>query len=262
MSSTILGIIASSGVAAASFNPLDIANCKLWLDASDTATISLSGSNVTQWNDKTTNGFNLAQGTTAYQPSSGVNTQNGLNVITYGGNDVLFGATASNWNFLHSPTGATIFMALFSDTRASADVLLQTGGSSSVNGIYAERSVSDQISFAVNRGVSGSRVSDFAAGTLTDNQASYFSAVLDNSNATAANRLIYKIKGGSNLSGNTLTNAPSTSTCQNPLNLGAENNTGGGGFFGRICEVIMYSGVLSGTDITSVNSYLGTKWGI
>lgn len=34
------------------FSPTQISNCCLWLDASDTTTITLSGSNVTQWRDK------------------------------------------------------------------------------------------------------------------------------------------------------------------------------------------------------------------
>jgi len=259
MSNTILGIIAS---AIPPFSPTSIANLKAWSDASDTSTISLSGSKVTQWNDKSGNSKNITQATAAYQPSSGINTQNGKNVLTYDGSDVLFASTASDWNFMHNSTGATVFIALFSDTRAANGVLLQTGGSSSVSGILCSRDASDSLGWAVNRGVSGNRTSELTSGTLTDNQASYFSAILDNSNATAANRLIFKIKGGSDLTGNVLTNAASSATCQNALNVGAENTTGGDGFLGRICEVIIYSGVLSGANITSVNSYLSTKWGI
>lgn len=38
-----------------SFLPTQVGSCQLWLDASDSATVSLSGANVTQWTDKSTN---------------------------------------------------------------------------------------------------------------------------------------------------------------------------------------------------------------
>ncbi len=42
------------------FNPLTIGGCALWLDAADSSTLTLSGSNVTQWNDKSGNGRNTS----------------------------------------------------------------------------------------------------------------------------------------------------------------------------------------------------------
>lgn len=44
----------------------------LWLDANDTSTITLNGSTVSQWNDKSGNGRNAVQATAANQPGWGV----------------------------------------------------------------------------------------------------------------------------------------------------------------------------------------------
>ena len=55
-----------------SWLPTDLgADLALWLDADDVATISLSGSNVVQWNDKSGNDppRNATQGTAADQPT-------------------------------------------------------------------------------------------------------------------------------------------------------------------------------------------------
>ncbi|MFM6394347.1 MAG: hypothetical protein ACKPFH_18075 [Dolichospermum sp.] len=41
----------------------------LWLDAADSSTITLNGSNVSQWNDKSGNGRNATQATAARQPT-------------------------------------------------------------------------------------------------------------------------------------------------------------------------------------------------
>lgn len=46
----------------------------IWLDASDSSTITLNGINVSQWNDKSGNGRNATQSTAANQPLYGTNT--------------------------------------------------------------------------------------------------------------------------------------------------------------------------------------------
>ena len=51
------------------FQPTNFPSCALWLDAADTNSITFSGSNVTQWNDKSGNGNNAAQSTAANQPT-------------------------------------------------------------------------------------------------------------------------------------------------------------------------------------------------
>lgn len=68
--------------------PTDISGNTLWLDASDAG--SITGSPVSAWADKSTLGLNsVTQATGAEQPTTGVNTLNGLNVLTFDGNDRL-----------------------------------------------------------------------------------------------------------------------------------------------------------------------------
>jgi len=63
-----------------------------WYDASDASTVIRNGTAVTNWNDKSGNGRNLAQTTTANQPAY-TTTLNGLGVISYdGSNDRLLHA--------------------------------------------------------------------------------------------------------------------------------------------------------------------------
>jgi hypothetical protein len=51
------------------FNPNAISNCALWLDAADSSTLTLSGSNVTQWVDKSPSALVFTQATSAARPS-------------------------------------------------------------------------------------------------------------------------------------------------------------------------------------------------
>jgi hypothetical protein len=73
---------------ASSWTPADISTL-LWLDASDAATVTLSGSDVTQWDDKSGNGNHVTQSTSGNRPDYDTTTNivNGLNVITFDGSD-------------------------------------------------------------------------------------------------------------------------------------------------------------------------------
>lgn len=71
------------------FDPSKLTDCNFWLDASNTSSITLNGSNVSQWNDLSGNGYNATQATSASQP-------------TVSGNFVVF----SSNRFLTVPGGA------------------------------------------------------------------------------------------------------------------------------------------------------------
>lgn len=66
----------------------------LWLDAADSSTVTTVSGKVSQWNDKSTNGKNVIQGTDEYRPAYTSAGLNGKNVITFdGSDDVLTNAT-------------------------------------------------------------------------------------------------------------------------------------------------------------------------
>ena len=259
---TLLGILAS-GISGHLAPLSPVAGYTAWYDASDTATISDTSNAVTQWNDKSANGYNLTQSTSTRRPGTNTNTLNSKNVITFTGDDYLDAATASNWTFLSNSNGSTVFVALFCDTAASAGFFLDTNGSSSANvGTSINRIANDNLSMFVGRGVGGTYVIEYNPGALTDNAASYFSIKLDPANATAAQRAIVKINGGSNLTGNPETGAASSSTPFRPLRVGALGDDGSAGFVGKMAEILIYNSMLSDANIILNNSYLANKWGI
>ena len=61
----------------------------VWFDAADASTITSSSGAVSQWDDKSGNGRHVTQATAAAKPTTGANTQNGLNVLTFDGGDKL-----------------------------------------------------------------------------------------------------------------------------------------------------------------------------
>ncbi|MGH7237182.1 MAG: hypothetical protein ACREGF_01460, partial [Candidatus Saccharimonadales bacterium] len=73
----------TSDLSATPFDPSKLANLALWLDASDSATITQVANAVSQWNDKSGNSNNVTQGTGANQPVTNSFTINSLNAISF-----------------------------------------------------------------------------------------------------------------------------------------------------------------------------------
>jgi hypothetical protein len=64
------------------FDPRNIPNCALWLDGADVSSITLNGSTVSQWRDKSGNGYNMVQATSGNQPTFGT-SPNGNRMLTF-----------------------------------------------------------------------------------------------------------------------------------------------------------------------------------
>jgi hypothetical protein len=86
----------------------------LWLDAEDSASITLNGSTVSQWNDKSGNGRNVSQATAASQPTySATGWESSKPAIVYN-NKILENTTASLKLIARS-----LFVVVRETTRAS-----------------------------------------------------------------------------------------------------------------------------------------------
>ena len=78
------------GILKKKFQPNNLSDIKLWLDASDTSTITHSSNAVSGWDDKSGNGFQLQS---FGDPSTGTRSLDGKNVIDFDGDDYFESAT-------------------------------------------------------------------------------------------------------------------------------------------------------------------------
>jgi hypothetical protein len=242
------------------FEPTDIAGCKLWLDAADTASISVSGSAVTQWNDKSGNAYHFTQGTSANRPSSGTRTQNGKNVIDFDGTNDLLTTTAakSAFNFLHSST-STIFQVYKLDTTVATQGIMgaQGGSPSQIGYVQFNVGTTEYLSAGAGSGVYVYQITQTIGTT-----ARYNTLKSDPANATAANRALVSLNGAAFTGGNTANSAAVSSDSTSTLSVGDAGTSGGVPLDGFIGEIIIYNSILSAGNITSVQNYLAEKWGI
>ena len=77
--------VTSAGDAGAAelWTPAELDGVQLWLDASDASTITLNGSTVSQWDDKSGNNRHATQATASNQPTYTTAGLNGKNVLTF-----------------------------------------------------------------------------------------------------------------------------------------------------------------------------------
>jgi hypothetical protein len=87
------------------------ANLALWLDAEDTASITLNGSNVAQWDDKSGNSNHVSNGATSTQPAYLTTGWNGKPTVyfTKAGEEFLFKDGVSNFAVNNDFTFASAF---------------------------------------------------------------------------------------------------------------------------------------------------------
>jgi hypothetical protein len=261
---SILGIVASSGGPSAPTAP--VAGYRAWYDASDTATITVSGSNVTQWNDKSANALHLVQATSTKQPLSGTRTQNGKNMIDYDGNDDVLSSNAASsaWKFLTDATGSSLFMVMFCDTTSAGGYFTDLSNGAVANtASYTIYKNPDDTGYLGKGTQASGGYNWFTSGTsitFTDNTAQQW-ALISNPTAAAADRMLVYRNGTANTNLNAQTAASSTSNPATALNLGG-SAVSAESFNGGLCEVIIYDSVLSSTDRETNQTYLATKWGL
>lgn len=230
------------------FSPTDISGLQLWLDADDASTITLNGSNVSQWNDKSGNARNFDQGTAANQPARTLSAQNGKTALTFATNDFLKN-TALNWGASNS----TLFLVMKEDDTEQGFQNVFTTGTGATG----------QWSYGINANFVNNRYSIFDIGeahtafnfspTGTNADVVCFTTAGVSSGSVTANLF----RNGTADTGNPKTQTTTTSAAG--AQLGA-NSTGAEAYRGTICEVILYDSQLSTTDRNKVEDYLKTKW--
>jgi hypothetical protein len=93
------------------FDPRDVPGCALWLDGADPSTLTLAGSSVSQWNDKSGNGGHATQSTSGNRP-------------TFTGSGVVFNAASSQWLQLNTTYASTHSIFIVATPSSATNVYL------------------------------------------------------------------------------------------------------------------------------------------
>lgn len=224
------------------FQPSDTGSLALWLDAADSSTLTLSGSNVTQWRDKSGQERHITQSTTSNQPTySSI-----LNAVVFTGTQFL---NIPNALSAITPT-YTIFVV---ERRASANVMFFIGQYNLTSG-----------NTGLILGYNATNISHHTIASISDCQVT-IPSYAGSSEPTKLN--CYQYTGTTRA---TFINGGSLSTTQSfsaTLPVWSNPNVGIGfgtafGYIGNIYEIIFFNTSLSAQQRQQVEAYLAHKWGL
>lgn len=228
------------------------ANLQYWFDASDATTITLNGSTVSGWADKSGNARNLAQSTSSYQPTYVASGQNGKNLVRFDGTDdrmqlastVTVSALNTKWDIYVAgkPTSASVMGRTF--VSMGVDAGAPAGGLPLI-----QLATNSTIHYESGSGVGSINTSATYLNAAKVYRASY-------SSTDGVHQLYVN-----NVSAGTATN--SNARMNQPMNFYMGSvSSGYYWFYGDMYEVLVFSERLNTADSAAVTSYLTTKWGL
>ena len=235
-------LVKSSGFKASWTPAALVGSLALWLDAADASTITLNGSTVSQWNDKSSNARHASQATVANQPTYTANGLNGKPVLTFDGVNDFLQATSFTGSRIVS-----VMMVASTNNTAQNQYLLDESNTATYGGGLSIRFAPTGIVRFWGQDVI--QVTDISG--VIQGAASIVGGVENNS---VRNSFLNGISSPNYI--------PGTST-RNASNPRIGHSSLLGGFFdGMISEIVLTDGALSTTDRQKLEGYLAWKWGL
>jgi hypothetical protein len=231
------------------FTPRSIRGLQLWLDGADSSSSSmtLNGSNVSVWIDKSGKGNSATQSTANNQPALTSNALNGKSVVTFG---------ASPIEMLTSLTLNPPFTVVCVVKENSAHVGAYFAGTT-----FQNLGFGDASSFGGNKWASWGGVRAIygnASASVTTSPTIVSSVVAGTSFPSDISTFANGVGGV--VSVQTSGTAPGSTI--DSVRIGHRGGTTGEYWNGYIAEVIAYSVQLSQPQRAALEKWLGRKWGI
>jgi hypothetical protein len=251
-------------VGSAAWTPAQLPSLALWLDADDASTITLNGSDVSQWDDKSGNGNHVSNATAATQPPYLATGWNGKPTLSFtqSGLEFLFKAGVSNFA---SNTDFTIASAFeFLQTNNNWDMIAgwrntaNSSGSSGGAPILQGMGSSQQIGYH-NTDNTDTRIKVDVTARLGKKVATISRSGGTNGDGGAAT---VTSTGFSQATYDTDTTQTWASSAATGFQVGGRQQSATQYGNKYICEVVGCNTKLSTEDRQKLEGYLAWKWGL
>jgi hypothetical protein len=250
---TRLGTQVQNWLPEPAFSPSSLPNLVVWWDAADETSFTYSsGTDVSQWDDKSGNGYHLTQGTAAKQPSRSGSVNGRATVVFDGSNDSMSGSSVAM-----GPGQKFSIATVFSSVSGGDRIIVeQTSNFNNTPGAFILfRTTNDTVEM-------GKRGSNLYSQIRTSNTITTTPSLLVGTHDGAL--ASFETWGGIN---DTLTfsyvlnNNTNSDNVTADLFVGARNNAS---VFlnGQIAEIIITRAVFTRTERLAVQNYLANKWGV
>ena len=253
---TVIPILANDAVN----NPLSITDCKLWLDASNEASLTLAGTAVTQWNDISGQDNHVSQSSTTYKPTYIIDNWQ-RPYLDFDGSSAFLQSTDSG--LLGLSQSSNTFVAVYKSDVTTAEAFGQCivgiNDTSSIQRIGLRVNASayggagaDSVAFSSQSSFTNMNACNIGTAGVTD-----LSIAIGTRSGTALT-----INDGNGNSDTGTTGANDTTVNKFCVGASSNNGTDNYEFNGKIYELICYSKALTSTEIQQVIAYLKNKWSI
>lgn len=254
---TAHGVVSQGGtVAPVPFEPSDLTGLGLWLDAADLDTISLNGSAVTQWNDKSGATRNFVQATGSAQPALVPGARNGLPALRFDGSNDRLGLGSNS--LLRAAPGVTAFVVAAPGNKAFQYAFwVEVGATNNVSRFRVNRSSVTGHQYRYTPTSTDSE--GLQSGTAwTPGELACVTAHIDIANGTEAIR----VNGSLAAQESSGTTGAFQNLNSNSSYVGADRADSNTYWLGDICEIVLYERALSVPEVALVEAYLLEKWGL
>jgi len=229
----------------------------LWLDADDASTITLNGSTVSQWNDKSGNRCDVSQSTASNQPTYSAAGFNNKPTLVTDGTDFLQ-SVANSGHLLRNVSEAMFFMVAEHNGATSGSWYFVSKADFATRALFQNQGLS-RLSLAGRRLDTDTLGSAVIPTTMTAGQQFMSMLYIDYANAQVSHYLDSVI----NLSPIAFQTAGSTSNTACAgfsvfANFGGANPQPANA---KLSELILVNQSLSVADRQRMEGYLAWKWG-
>ena len=229
------------------WTPADLTGLALWLDADDASTITLNGSTVSQWDDKSGNNRHATQGVAANQPTYSAAEFNGKPALTFDGtNDSL--SIASTALFSSGNADLSMFFVYNSIASSGYGTIFANFSEGNLQLLY-----SISIPYASPWGLYLNADLDLSNGVYVQNKKSIIGMIRNSGVFTGYT------DGTTDLSASNSASVYTESDTQSQWYIGRSTEGESGNV--EIAEVICINSSLSTTDRQKLEGYFAWKWG-
>jgi hypothetical protein len=246
-----------AGPVTAVSSPLDITGCALWLDGADSsaASMTLDGTAVSTWKDKSGNGRDFTATSTA-RPTLTASAINSRSAVTFNGStSTLTGNTAAQ-DVIRNLAGYTVFTVLRTATVAAGERLAFGVGATVLFRIGQQ----DSRPFMGGRRVSADTL-ESVTGTASD--LSVGAAFIQTASVNHTSQSLTGLRNGATFASDaTYMASGSSENVASSVSVGTQAGGTYGFWNGDIAEIVVFNTALSTADRARVEAYLAAKWGI
>ena len=235
----------------------------LWLDADDASTITLNGSTVSQWNDKSGNSRNVSQATAANQPTLTASGLNGKPVLTFDGADWLFNANPGA--LIRNVAGGTVAAVMnYTDAVSQRIPIAAMNGTGAGVRLATVLQAAGTLNLASRRLDADASPSSVASPPAYTNGTSIIQVGVARYSAGALDQFVNGSAAGT---GTFPSSGNSSDTDSATLVIGGTSTDDGvtlnaNQMLGFVGEVVYTNTALSTTDRERLEGYFAWKWGI